>query len=215
MAIDAELEKAVASPSRQLVLLGAGLDTRAFRMRSLADVDVFEVDHPATQATKRGRTAALHPVAKSLTFVAVNFEVESLIGPLAAAGHRADEPTVWVWEGVVMYLSDEALRATLDDVRACSAAGSTLLVHYHTPRSDVRQPRRQRWVRGLLLSLWHEPQIGERDPETMRDAVSRAGFEAIRDTATSEWAAQFGASPPQGETARVARLLVARVAGRQ
>jgi methyltransferase (TIGR00027 family) len=215
LAIDAELEKAVAAGCHQLVLLGAGLDTRAYRMRSLAGVTVYEVDHPATQGYKRREASALHALAKSLVFVATNFEVDSLRPSLAAAGHRPDELTVWVWEGVVMYLSDEALRATLKDVAACSAAGSTLIAHYHTPRSVTVERRREQWVRRRVLSLWHEPQIGERDPETMHEAVRRAGFEVTSDTGTSEWATAFGARSPQGETASVSRLLVARAMGSQ
>jgi methyltransferase (TIGR00027 family) len=210
LAIDAELEKAVAAGCHQLVLLGAGLDTRAYRMRALAEVAVYEVDHPATQAYKRRKVAALQPMARSLRFVATNFEVDALGACLAAAGHRTDEPTVWVWEGVVMYLSDEALRATLRDIAKCSAPGSTLLIHYHTPRSVVSEDRLEQRVRRLVLALWHEPQIGERAPATMAEAVRCAGFEVTSDTGASEWAPRFGAQKPAGEMARVARLLVSR-----
>src|SRR5262249_51912120 len=102
MAIDAAVRDAVAGGARQAVILGAGFDGRAFRMPELADSDVFEVDHPDTQATKRARAAALTAKARSLQFVAVDFERDALADRLAAAGHRQGEPTVWIWEGVVM-----------------------------------------------------------------------------------------------------------------
>jgi hypothetical protein len=62
-----------------------------------------------------------------------------------------------------------------------------------------------------LLSVWREPQIGKRTAETMRGEVERAGFHIERDTATPEWALRLGANEPAGPTARLRRLLVARL----
>jgi methyltransferase (TIGR00027 family) len=132
---DAELTAAIRGGCRQLVLLGAGLDTRAFRMACLADVAVYEVDHPATQACKRRKASALAALARSVTFVPVDFESSSLAASLSRTDFRSDRPTVWVWEGVVMYLTDEAVRVTLADMSRCSAPGSTLIANYHTPHS--------------------------------------------------------------------------------
>src|SRR5262249_62078281 len=94
--------------------------------------DVLEAAHPARQAAKRARAAALTAKARSLQFVAVDFERDALADRLAAAGHRQGEPTVWVWGGVVMYLRDAGVRATLAAIAARSARGSTLVVQYHT-----------------------------------------------------------------------------------
>lgn len=204
-AIDAELESAVGAGCRQLVILGAGLDTRAFRMKSLAGVRVYEVDHPATQAYKRRKAAVLPIRAKSLDFAPVDFEADSLRARLGAAGHRADEPTVWLWEGVVMYLSDAGLRKTLDDITVCSAPGSKLLVHYHeTSHAHPHAP-----IKRLLLLLWREPQIGERDPLVMQREIERAGFEILSDTRPGDWASRLGAARPTGKTASITHLLVA------
>lgn len=203
--IDAELEAAIARGCRQVVILGAGLDSRAYRMSSLAEVAVFEVDHPATQAYKRAK--APHPVSRSLTFVAVDFERESLVAKLSEAGLRREELTAWIWEGVVMYLTDEAVERTLGDIGPCCAPGSALLVHYHEPYEErgAREGRGQRW----LLSLWREPQIGRRSSEAMHKAVARAGFEVVSDTRPPEWAARVGARAPTGLTAAVTHFLVA------
>src|SRR5262249_31926837 len=132
MAIDAAVRDAVAGGARQAVILGAGLDGRAFRMPELAGIDGFEGDHPATQAAKPAPAAAPPATARSLQFVAVDFERDALADRIAAAGHRPGEPTVWIWEGVVMYLRDEAVRATLAAIAARSAPGSTLVVQYNT-----------------------------------------------------------------------------------
>ncbi len=216
--IDMELERAIGAGCRQVVLLGAGLDARAFRLSSLADVDVYEVDHPATQAYKRRKTSSMCPVARSLTFVPIDFERDSLqraLGippspaPPAALGgppYDTTRPTAWVWEGVVMYLSDDALRATLRDVAHSSAPGSRLIVNYHSVPVGRRVP-------GLraILSLWGEPQIGNRSAETMEAELRQAGFTVESDTGPSDWARELGAEVPIGETARISRIVVALV----
>jgi methyltransferase (TIGR00027 family) len=204
--IDAELSHAVATGCRQVVILGAGLDTRAFRMPSLACADVFEVDYPSTQSYKRQRTSELDLMASRLAYVSVNLEAESVGPRLAAAGHRVDEPTAWVLEGLVMYLSDNGLRTTLADLTKRSAPGSWVLVHYTCPRKGGREQP----LRRFLLSAWGEPQIGERDLETMHREVRRAGLDVESDTQPPDWARRFDARPPLGETASATHLLVAR-----
>jgi methyltransferase (TIGR00027 family) len=97
---------------RQIVILGAGYDTRAARLPR-ADVRYFEVDHPATQAAKRARLAELdgYPV-EAATYVSCNFEREDPLERLVATGFSLTEPALVVWEGVVPYLTEAAVRAT-------------------------------------------------------------------------------------------------------
>ena len=109
VAID-EAVRAAASP--QVVILGAGLDGRAWRMQELRDVTVFEVDHPDSQRVKRARVSALQQVARDVRFVPVDFTRDRLDDALAAAGHDATRPTTWIWEGVVMYLELADIEAT-------------------------------------------------------------------------------------------------------
>jgi methyltransferase (TIGR00027 family) len=219
--IDAEIEAAVAHRAlrdrdracRQLVLLGAGLDTRAFRLDSLAGVDVFEVDHPATQAYKRRKTAALLPHdlrARSLAFVPVDFERDSLADALEKAGFRADIPAVWAWEGVVMYLTDDAVRRTLADIASASCPGSVVVLNYHEPaelEKGAASRSEDRAIR-LLLSFWREPQIGLRPRAKMQAMVRDAGFDVDSDTSPFDWAEHLGSKPPAGRVARISRLLV-------
>ena len=97
---------------RQVVVLGAGYDTRAARLPR-AGTTFFEVDHPATQAAKRERLARLpdYPV-DAARYVACNFEREDPIDRLVATGFDAREPALVIWEGVVPYLTEAAVRAT-------------------------------------------------------------------------------------------------------
>jgi methyltransferase (TIGR00027 family) len=207
-AIDVEVERALARGVKQLVILGAGLDSRAHRLTSLEHARVFEVDHPATQIYKRRVAAGLPRATPDLVYVTVDFERERLEERLHAAGHDASLPTVWVLEGVVMYLTDDALRATLEAVRRASAPGSTLLVNYHEPpRVEAREAR----MRGLFLRLVGEPQIGNRSAEAMKRGLTRAGFAVAQDTGGVDWADQFGSRFPVPAAGAVMRLAVATV----
>ncbi len=97
---------------RQVVILGAGYDTRAARIPR-AGVRFFEVDHPATQAAKRARLGELRAYpAHAATYVTCNFEREDPIDRLVASGFSATEPALVIWEGVVPYLTEAAVRAT-------------------------------------------------------------------------------------------------------
>ncbi len=152
---------------RQLVILGAGYDGRAWRMPELAGIKVFEVDHPATQSDKRAHLAELPPATGIVSFVSIDFERESLGAALDRAGHDRSSPTCWIWEGVVMYLTRDAMRATLADIARRSAPGSTLIVNYHTLH--------RRLFARLMFRLIGEPQISAWPAEGfyMRIAIAR------------------------------------------
>lgn len=113
---------------RQVVILGAGYDTRAARLPR-AGVRYFEVDHPATQAAKRERLAGLdgYPI-DAATYAACDFEREDPIERLAAAGFLADDPALVIWEGVVPYLTEAAIRATAS--RLCAGVDPRSLVAF-------------------------------------------------------------------------------------
>ena len=135
------LGAAVVKGATQYVLLGAGLDTFAYR-NPYADLRVFEVDHPATQHWKRGLLGRGGiDVPGSMTYVPVDFERQSLAEQIAAAGFDALQPTVFAWLGVVPYLSLQAFRSTLGVIQR-STRGSALVMDYGLPRA-VLPPREQ------------------------------------------------------------------------
>ena len=133
--IDEVVRDAVTRGTRQLVLLGAGYDCRAHRMRELGDVVVFEVDRAAIQQTKRVRLARLHARSRGartrtdVRYVAVDFLRDDPAERLAAAGWKRDEPTIFVWEGVTNYLTERAVSDVLAWI-GTSAPGSTLVFTY-------------------------------------------------------------------------------------
>src|SRR5262249_40572317 len=139
-AIDSAVREAIAGGDTQLVILGAGYDGRAWRLPELAGVKVFEVDHPTTQGDKRTRLAELPPPTGVVSFVSIDFERESLSTVLERAGHDRSSPTCWIWEGVVMYLTRDAMRVNLAGVAGRCAPGSTLIVNYHTAHRSLLAP---------------------------------------------------------------------------
>jgi methyltransferase (TIGR00027 family) len=121
----------------QLVVLGAGLDARAWRMAELAGTTVFEVDHPESQRDKLRRLGALHPLAARVVPVAVDLMTEPLGPALEAAGFDPTAVTTWVWEGVVPYLPAEAVRSTVWQLARLSSPGSRLVVNYQAKSLPV------------------------------------------------------------------------------
>jgi methyltransferase (TIGR00027 family) len=115
----------------QVVILGAGYDGRALRFRT-PGVRFFEVDHPATQIDKLRRLAALGVATTGITFVEADFTEPGLEQRLADAGHRVDEPTEFLLEGVLRYLPEVAVHDLLARVRRRAAAGSELAVSITT-----------------------------------------------------------------------------------
>jgi methyltransferase (TIGR00027 family) len=116
----------------QLVILGAGYDSRAYRFDGLKNgVKVFEVDHPATQRDKIKKVKAVFGELPSyVTYVGVDFNRDTLEERLKACGYDERKKTLFVWEGVVMYLSPEAVNLTLDFILQHSGAGSQVVFDY-------------------------------------------------------------------------------------
>jgi methyltransferase (TIGR00027 family) len=201
-AIDSAVRDGIAAGARQLVILGAGYDGRAWRMPELAGVKVFEVDHPATQGAKRARVAEL-PTAKGVvSFVPINFEHESLDAVLERAGHDRSSPTCWIWEGVVMYLARDVMRRTLAAVAKTSASGSTLILNYHMAH--------RRFFARIVFRLIGEPQISAWTPEEMAADLRAVGFVVREDSAMADWNQRFARGEARVERGSYMRIAVAR-----
>ena len=111
------LANAIRRGVAQYVVLGAGLDSFAYRSPLAERVAVFEVDHPATQEWKRSRLSdAGHSVPPNVSFVPVDLESESLTSKLAASGFELSSPAVVSWLGVTMYLTEPAIAAVLREL---------------------------------------------------------------------------------------------------
>jgi methyltransferase (TIGR00027 family) len=169
-----------AFPLPQLVILGAGLDTRAWRLDGLEDTVVFEVDHPSTQAWKRERAAALHHKAKDVHFVATDFRQNTLAPLLRNAGFDASKSTFWLWEGVTMYLTEAAVKSNLATFAALSAPGSHLALTY-LRKVDGRVPR------SLVLSLMGEPVRSAYAPDELTGLAKTHGWGCTSDSNIEDW----------------------------
>jgi len=113
-----------------VVILGAGLDTRPYRLARLGDVPVFEVDLPVNIARKRAVVSRVFgSVPPSVRLVSVDFERDNLMATLASYGYRVDSPTFFIWEGVTQYLTADAVRGTFDQLGQ-AASGSKLNFTY-------------------------------------------------------------------------------------
>jgi methyltransferase (TIGR00027 family) len=115
----------------QFVILGAGFDTRAFRLPKERRVRSFEVDAPKTQAVKRETLEKAGIDSTEVTFVAADFEKEDWLTRLVEAGFDADKPALFLWESVMIYLDRKAVEATLRKI-ASTAKGSVVAFDYFT-----------------------------------------------------------------------------------
>ncbi|HET7018461.1 MAG TPA: SAM-dependent methyltransferase [Streptosporangiaceae bacterium] len=123
---DGQVVEAISSGVRQIVILGAGYDDRALRFRT-PGVRFFEVDHPNTQQDKRSRLAKLPQAGLAgPVLVAADFRVDALPEVLAAAGHDRAEATLFLCEGLLVYLDEQATIGLLDGALAAAGPGSSL-----------------------------------------------------------------------------------------
>ena len=148
---------------QQLVILGAGYDLRAYRFEGLKHgVKVFEVDHPATQTDKMTRVRAIFGgIPEYVTFVSVDFNSQTLEERLLESGFDPHLKTLFIWQGVTMYLTTSAVDATLKFVAEHSTPGSAIVFDYiyrqvldgTRKHGEVSSMRRYRFMTGEGLTF--------------------------------------------------------------
>lgn len=176
--VDDLVTAALDAGAHQLVLLGAGYDTRGLRLPSAAASSVFEVDHPSTQARKR---AAFAPAAAhATTYVPVDFERDDLRAALRGAGFAEGRPTCVVWEGVLSYLSLPAIDATLGSVTAACTPGSAVVLTYVD--AAALDHRDARWIRAVEAA--GEPFVTGLRPGEAPAFFARRGLRLRSDVST-------------------------------
>jgi len=187
------LSEAVERGVRQIVILGAGLDTFAFRNpHGARRIRIYEVDHPATQAWKRQRLAeAQLALPPWLVLVPVDFERNDLGKKLVTAGFQQNEPAFFLWLGVVPYLTQEAMISTLDYV--ASIQKSEVVFDYMEPPQACSEELRE-----LLRQRTEQlEKVGERwashfEPAAMAAILRSHGFRDIEDINIQEIKSRFG-----------------------
>ncbi len=207
LAIDAVVERAVAEGARQLVILGAGLDARAWRMACLSETRVLEVDHPATQAYKARHMAGRATKSRDVTWVEVDFGKDDLGERIRASGFDPGVPAVFVWEGVTPYLPPAATAKTLGAIAALSEVPGTLAMTYGTPDMASAVAPIRPLVRAAF-GLIGEPLLGLVSEAEAGALVEAAGMTLVRDSDYRDWAKDADRPTPRLHVAE--RLLVAR-----
>ena len=170
---DAVLERALADIS-QLVIMGAGFDTRSYRLPKSAGVRCFELDGAATQAVKRRALADAHVDASHVRFVRADFDREDWLDKLLASGFDPNHKSLFIWEGVTMYLTSAGVEATLRKIGGC-ARGSLVAFDYFTDFVIQSKSAYMRYARlatrmsgePLLFGFDSTPPVRERVAETL------------------------------------------------
>lgn len=192
----------------QLVVLGAGLDTYAYRADA-TDLRIFEVDHPATQAWKRKLLAdAAIAIPGSLTFVPVDFEHDALAARLGDGGFDATRRSFFTWLGVVSYLTRPALMATLGYI-ANLRGGAEVVFDYTNPPASVADPARRAALAAVneRVAALGEVVRSEFETERLHAELRALGFNTIEDLGPGQIAARFFGAPAGGGRDRGAHIL--------
>jgi methyltransferase (TIGR00027 family) len=190
--IDDALVAALAKNIRQVVILGAGFDCRAFRIPELRAAKIFEVDHPQTFATKRAHLAQfIEGEPTNLSFVQIDFNRQSLEQVLRQAGFDPAERSIFLWEGVTNYLTADAVTAVLRFIASCAAGTELIFTYVH--RSALDHPASFSDAEKLLRSLEKigEPWTFGLLPEEVSAFLQGTGLRLRQDVGSCDYRAQF------------------------
>jgi methyltransferase (TIGR00027 family) len=186
------LSKAVERGVRQVVILGAGLDTLALRNPHSDRITIFEVDHPATQAWKRQRLAEAElAVPPWLTFVPVNFERDDLQSKLGSAGFVRTLATFFTWLGVVPYLTRDAIDDTLGFI--ASIPNSEVVFDYPEPHESCTEDVKTfAGARMAQLEKIKEQWVSHFEPAGIAAILRSHGFDEVEDISFQQVVSRFG-----------------------
>jgi methyltransferase (TIGR00027 family) len=186
------LAAAIERGARQAVVLGAGLDTWAYRSPLAERVRVFEVDHPATQAWKRECLAAAGiPSPVSLVYAPIDFEQQSLAEGLAAAGFDPAPQTFFTWLGVVPYLTGEAVWSTLGFLSTLPGGAHVVFDYPDLPESLSPEMRAVHDRRAMHVAALGERWLSYFEPDVLHRRLTALGFSEIEDLGPREIASRY------------------------
>jgi len=191
--IDDVLQIFINEGLQQLVILGAGYDSRAYRFDLPERVETFEVDHPLTQADKLDKMQSIFgKIPEYVTYVSIDFNTQSLSERLLSSGYNPHLISLFIWQGVTMYLTQEGVDNTLTFIVKNAAPGSGVVFDYVyqavldgiQKQSEISNIRRYRFITGEGLTFGI--------PEDNVDAfLRRRGFQEIKDITSEELKAAY------------------------
>jgi methyltransferase (TIGR00027 family) len=216
--MDGALDGALADGMRQVVILGAGFDSRGYRFRDrLQGIRFLEVDYGPTQEHKKQRVRAiLGALPKDVQYVPMDFTKDDLLTQLRKSGYSNEARTLYVWEGVTTYLPEAAIMSSLRFIREQSAPGSAVVFDY-TLASDprVNNPTTR-------FARWGEPWLFGFPGQSSVDTLRQAGLEAVADESFGDLAARYvprrdstATLPVLSDDQRSRRISIARVPGKR
>ncbi|MCU1343936.1 MAG: Methyl transferase, putative, family protein [Acidimicrobiia bacterium] len=186
---EAVLAFAVAYPGAQVLLLGAGLDARAYRL--VIDASFFEVDFPATLEYKAAKAAAAGLVSPPhRKVVPVDLANETIEQPLVAAGFDRNCPTIVVWEGVINYLTNAECEAVVAELAALVVAGSQLVADYVEISSFAGEFKAR--TRSISSDLGEGGEPLRSGLHDVKGTLGAAGFDVIDDEAVELLPPRYG-----------------------
>jgi methyltransferase (TIGR00027 family) len=202
--------RAIGEGARQIVVLGAGLDTFAYRLERSEGLRVFEVDHPATQAEKQRRLAAAGIAAPAhLTFAPCDFERDALGEALRAVGFDPDRRAFFIWLGVVPYLTEATIFSTFAFIAELPAG--EVVFDYANPAETIADPamRQSHKVMAEQVAAAGEAFQSYFETPALHEKLRALGFQEIEDLGPNEIAARFfpeRAAPGRTNGGHVARV---------
>jgi methyltransferase (TIGR00027 family) len=209
------LQTAVAAGVRQYVLIGAGFDSFSLRRPAFArDLQIFEIDHPATQSLKRERIAECgvtpHP---SVHFIAADLSTMSVAQALAGSSYQSDRLSFFSWLGVTMYLTREANFATLKSIASCSPPGSQLAFTYMEERVLRSRSEAFTAIQDRVTAMG-EPFLSGFEPQTLPAELRDCGLELLEDVDGLQVAERYDRTGSKGfERHSASHIALARVLG--
>lgn len=192
--IDDYLQSSIDEGIDQLVIMGAGYDSRAYRFKQLrTKVKVFEVDHPATQSKKKGKLQKIFGSLPSyVTYVAVDFNEQTLEQCLYKKGYNDGLKTLFIWEGVTTYLTPEAVDSTLAFVINHSGEGSSIIFDYvyksvidgTCERKEIDRMKRYKGISG-------EAPVFGLDPDEVVNFMIERGYSSVTNVKSTVLKAKY------------------------
>lgn len=189
-----KLEKAAADGIHQYVIIGAGFDSFALRRKDLTKtLAVFELDHPASQQSKRNRLKQLRvTLAEKHEFVEIDFENEGFCEALARSSYHPQIPAFFSWLGTVHYLTPQAVLKTLNAIAACAYPGSELVLDY-AGAQGLAAAGDEKMVKKLkrFTNRRGEPILSIFEQDQFREMISQAGFNLLENLSPEDQARRY------------------------
>lgn len=178
-----KLAEAIARGVDQYVLVGAGLDSYSLRQNpEQASLQIFEVDHPDTQASKKQQLERFGSIPENVELVPINFEKESLFDALIRSNFQRDKVAFFSWLGTTHYLQPETTLNTLHAIAKVAAYGSEVVFDYSIPYHQLAGAERLgSFALSRFTKYMSEPLIGQFVPAELHAALNEIGFDVIED----------------------------------